>query len=232
MKGKIRFFLFLFTLSFSCNDEEVGTSSELTVCNDASLSACITPQNVSYCTFGYKFGMSNPFSPRGAGIAGPNEKANQISYKFQGPGIIFKTTRQNKAISLQFSEDDKSTIRTTISKWSSVANLEFVEKASNEISDITIISAFIPVGGSGGGQLCAFGNPRYSDEPCKQIAGYMILNPRCRPLSIPMVLHEMGHVLGLGHVLSENVMNQNRSFTYDELQSGDILGVQSIYGAK
>lgn len=229
---KIKSYFFFFLLAVSCTNEETGTSPELTICNDISLGSCLTPQNVPYCTFGYKFGDANPYSPRGAGVAGPQAKVNAISFKFQAGGIVFKTIRQNNAVSLQFSEDDKSAIRATISKWSFVANFNFVEKSSDEIADITIISAFIPIGGPGGGQLCAFGHPAFNEQPCKQIAGYMVINPRCGPLSIPMVLHEMGHVLGLGHVLSENVMNQNRSFTYDQLQSGDILGVQSIYGGK
>ena len=119
------------------------------------VNTCSGNDNVLYCTFGYKFGDANPYSPRGAGISGPKVSARQISYKFQEPDIVFKTIRQNNAISLFFSENDKSAIRTIISEWSSVADINFIEKKANEITDITFVSAFIPIGGVGGGQLCA-----------------------------------------------------------------------------
>src|SRR5215831_4629483 len=144
MKFNIRLIHLLLLVVCSCNDTPPGTNPELTVCNNVLLS-CLTPQNVPYCTFGYKFGKPNPFSPSGAGIPGPKENVNEISYKFQDAGFMFKSIRQDHAVSLAFSEEDKSTVRTTISKWSAVANFDLVEKPGSAITDITIISSFIPI---------------------------------------------------------------------------------------
>jgi Matrixin len=231
MNSKNKFYLFFFLLSFSCNTVE-GTYPVLFSCNNV-LGSCGNAVDVPYCTLGYKLGDSNPYEPRGAGISGPMIKANLISYKFKVAGIVMRTITQDNAVSLQFSENEKSEIRTAISEWSSVADINFVEKADNEATDITIISAFIPVGSNGGGQgsVCGLGHPAFNLEPCKQLAGYLVINPKCN-LVFPIALHELGHVLGLGHVASENVMHPDRLYSINHLQNGDILGIQSIYGSK
>lgn len=45
-------------------------------------------------------------------------------------------------------------------------------------------------------------------------------------------LHEIGHVLGLGHIDSDNVMRQGIKKEYEGLQDGDIRRIIEIYGAK
>jgi hypothetical protein len=223
MNRRTRFSFFLFLLALSCNeDREQGTLPELSVCDTILASSCRTPQNVPYCTFGYKFGDNNPYKPSGPNIAGPKSGATLISFRFMDPGIVFKTHSQNAAVSLEFSEEDKSIIRDVIREWASAANIDFIEKSSNQATNITIISAFIYVSG--------LGYTAFNELPCKQIAGYLILNSHESSVNSGLILHEMGHVLGLGHVLSNNVMKSNSN--YDHLQSGDIAGIQSIYGSK
>ena len=46
------------------------------------------------------------------------------------------------------------------------------------------------------------------------------------------LLHEIGHALGLGHVKSNMVMNPIAYKNFSHLQTGDIKGVQTIYGIK
>ncbi len=192
----------------------------MSACNDM-LNACSNNANAPYCTFGFKFGDQNPFSPAGASVPGPHLKAMEISYKFQSAGLTFNTHSQDGIVSAEFSEPDKEGIRLQFAKWQAVANISFTEKSISDKTDVTIILATIEQGG--------IGYPAFVAEPCKQIAGFLILNTRDRSRS-KLALHEIGHVLGLGHVLSNNVMNPNQS--YDDLQSGDITGAQSIYGVK
>ncbi|MFM9840815.1 MAG: matrixin family metalloprotease [Cyclobacteriaceae bacterium] len=225
MNRKILIFIFLFLLSFSCNDEHF-TYPTFFECN--STLGCGNGEDFPYCTWGYKFGDSNPYSPSGSEIPGPRIKATSISYKFLEAGVVFKTSLQNYAESLMFNDEVKIIIRGAISEWASVANVNFSEKPSNEATDITIVSAFIPLS-SLGGFVGGVGYPALTVDPCKQLAGYLVINSKIQFIK-PVALHEMGHVLGLGHVTSKNAMNPNS--TFDQLQSGDILGILSIYGAK
>jgi hypothetical protein len=222
MKRRLIFAFFLLITSFSCGETNLGNLPSLYSCN-AQL-GCGTGENVPYCTWGYKFGGNNPYTPSGSNIPGPSTKATLISYRFMDAGIDFKTSLQDKAVSFQFSEETKSKIRDAISQWSSVADINFVERASTESTDITFALAFIPTGSVGG-----LGYPAFTSDNCKQLAGLLVLSPKFEPTS-RIILHEMGHVLGLGHVSSQNVMNASPKV--ERLQSGDILGIQSIYGAR
>jgi hypothetical protein len=213
----LKHFLLFVLLMSACNHEKKRVMS---VCNDM-LNACSGNANAPYCTFGFKFGDQNPFSPAGASVPGPQQKAMEISYKFQSAGLTFNTHSQDGIVSAEFSETDKEGIRVQFAKWQAVANISFTEKSISDKTDITIIAATIEQGG--------IGYPAFIAEPCKQIAGFLILSTRDRNRS-KLALHEIGHVLGLGHVSNNNVMNPDQS--YDDLQSGDITGVQSIYGIK
>ncbi len=213
----LKHFLLFILLMSACNQEKKRVMS---VCNDM-LNACSGNANAPYCTFGFKFGDQNPYSPAGASVPGPQQKAMEISYKFQSAGLAFNTHSQDGIVSGEFSETDKEGIRLQFAKWQAVANISFTEKLNSDKTDITVIVASIEQGG--------IGYPAFVADPCKQIAGFLILNTRSSD-RVKLSLHEIGHVLGLGHVSSNNVMNPDQS--YDDLQSGDIAGVQSIYGVK
>lgn len=43
-------------------------------------------------------------------------------------------------------------------------------------------------------------------------------------------LHEIDHAIGLGHVVTTNIMNVNGNKSLDSLQTGNIAGIRSIYG--
>jgi hypothetical protein len=227
MSNRMIFICCLLAFTFSCDDEETGSYPLLLSCT--SLLGCgAYGDNVPFCTWGYKFGDSNPYSPSGPNISGPKSKAALISYKFLDDGVVFKTFYQNTAVSMVIDDGYRSEIRKVISEWSSVADISFNEKSGNESTDITIASAFIPLGTGKGGGVGGLGTPAFVSEPCKQIAGLLVLSPKFP--SARTILHEMGHVLGLGHVSSQNIMNP--SPTVDHLQPGDIAGIQSIYGSK
>lgn len=226
MSNRMIFICFLLTFVFSCDEEETKNYPLLASCN--SLLGCgAQGDDVSFCTWGFKFGNNNPYSPSGPNISGPKSKAELISYKFLNDEIVFKTSGQNTAVSMVIDDAYRDEIRQVISEWSSVADINFIEKPGNELSDITIASAFVPLSTSGG-SVGGLGYPAFVGEPCKEIAGLLVISPKFT--SSRIILHEMGHVLGLGHVGSQNIMNP--SPTVDHLQPGDIAGIQSIYGSK
>jgi len=218
---KVKLFLLLFTLSLSCgSDHEPRKDPEGLPCNNP-LGACAQTQDVPYCTFGFKFGLSNPFFPRGPETAGPGITA-EITFKFQEAGYVFSTHSEDDVVSLTISEETKSQIRAAADKWSEAANITLVEVAGNENADIIIILAEIEQGG--------IGYPAFNDEPCSAISGHLILSTRSFGYD-KVGLHELGHVLGLGHVASNNVMNPAKFRDFNDLQPGDVAGIQSIYGA-
>ncbi|MEQ8809323.1 MAG: matrixin family metalloprotease, partial [Imperialibacter sp.] len=115
-------------------------------------------------------------------------------------------------------------IKRALEFWASVADLEFVE-VTDQGGDIQFIAADITQGG--------IGYPNYTDDLCSTLAGQLIIDVPTRNSCdgfYNLVLHEIGHILGLGHVSTSNIMNPGFSST--ELQPGDIQGIQSIYGAR
>ncbi len=224
MKSKILFASFLFLFAFSCTDEEAGNPPLLNSCLAQKSAGNCVDADVPYCTFGFKFGDNNPFSPNGPNVAGPKSGVKLISFRFLDAGLVLKTPLQNYAETTQITEEERASIREYISEWSSVADINFIEKASNDATNVSIGKAFIPLKNFGG-----YGIPQFLDAYCNQAVGLIILQSKQNVIS-RIVIHEMGHVLGLGHVGSQNIMNA--SPTVDHLQPGDIAGIQSIYGSK
>lgn len=211
----------------SCNKEE--TSPSLATCDAALYTICDGKGIGEYCTFGYKWGANNPFPNAGLEKPGPSSGQVNISYKFQDLGLIFNTHSQNNVTSLPFNQSitscTKEQVKKAFAAWESVANVKFEEVLPSASSDIKIVIADINIDGIG---YTAFPN-----LPCSELAGLLVLKKSssitCESL-YSLVLHETGHILGLGHINSNNVMNPNKS--YSNLQSGDIYGIQTIYGKK
>jgi hypothetical protein len=152
----------------------------------------------------------------------------ELTYSFLDSGYSFNTHSQDNVISLSFDKVTNCTrqsIRNAFLEWESVAPVTFIEIMDNDKANIKILIADISQGG--------LGYPPYSTEPCKELAGLLIIRPILNSTCDSyyyLALHEIGHILGLGHVLSNNVMNPNKY--YKTLQNGDIQGVQAIYGKK
>jgi len=211
-------FVLLVLTADSCNRE---TWPKFAPCN-ILFTACSSGENGQYCTFGYKFGEHNPFSPAGMETPAPPSGTTTISFSFMEGGNSFSTSSEDGLISRSFSDAEKSTIREIFAEWEAVADITFIESNGADRTDITVILAeFDKYGG--------IGYPPLTDAPCSQISGYLILNSKTSSRR-SITIHELGHVLGLGHVVSNNVMNPNH--LYEHLQPGDIEGVQSIYGVK
>jgi hypothetical protein len=211
----------------SCSNEIVPTYKP---CDEKLFETCDGKGNGAYCTFGYKWGKNNPFPNAGLEKAGPATGNIELTYKFMEAGFVFNTHKRSGLTSISFDDNigscAKDKFRLAFTEWSSVAKINFKEVAVNETADIKIIIADI--------EQSAIGYPNYDQSPCSDIKGQIIFKRNEYPCSTiyGVILHEIGHVLGLGHVASKNVMHPSQSTNYTQLQSGDILGIQSIYGPK
>lgn len=220
MKIKIICFLFIL-ITVSCQKEN---RNRFSTCNDIIFATCDGSSEAEYCLFGINWDSTNSKQVQ----LSDSITLTELTYSFIDSGFVFNTHSQDNVISLSFDKViscSKQRIRTAFSEWESAAPLKFVETTNNEQANIKIIIANISQGG--------LGYPPYSDEPCKALAGLLIIRPIANSSCDSyyyLALHEIGHILGLGHVLSENVMNPN--IYYNKLQKGDIQGIQSIYGKK
>lgn len=228
MTRTINFFL-VFALLFgvSCNRESEEKSYQS--CNNL-LSNCGKAGEGNFCTFGFKWGEGNPFPTAGIEMAGPGTPGGEISYSFTGAGEVFNTHSDVAVTSLPIERiticDAKEQIRMALTTWASVADITFKEVASHERGQIRFIVANIRQGG--------IGYPAFTDDLCSSIAGQVVINVTTRNTCEGfqnLVLHEIGHTLGLGHVSTKNVMNPGIQ-DITELMPGDIEGIQSVYGMK
>jgi hypothetical protein len=170
------------------------------------------------------------FSNAGVEANGPEISGGSVTFAFYEEGKILHTHAQDNVTSLSFDRitvcSAQTQIRAALSAWSSVANIEFQEVSSVDAADIRFAIAKIEQGG--------VGYPTFTDDLCSNLAGLIVLNTNRSTCDAfyNLVLHEIGHTLGLGHVDSENIMNPNHDQTSTELGNGDLLGIQSIYGPK
>jgi Matrixin len=211
-------------VALSCQSSDQGNQPDLYFCN--AKIGCGNPENVPYCTWGFKFGDNNPYSPNGAAIPGPGgNSTTSITYRFLGDGQVIKTSHQNRAETFSFTDDEKRIAMSVLSEWQSVAKIAFDEIDSNERANITIAKVFLPFSNIGG-----IAAPAYLDSPCNQLSGLVVVSNKFSSSFRSLLIHEIGHALGLGHVGSYNVMRSSGGV--EHLQSGDIQGIQSIYGIK
>lgn len=117
--------------------------------------------------------------------------------------------------------------------WESVASLDFQMVASASESDVDILSGNIG-GAAGVAQYSYTGNPGLST-----ILDGSITFSSSIPWSpfgesggndfYAVALHEIGHIIGLGHV-NDPTEIMNPVISTDELGTGDIAGAQYLYG--
>jgi hypothetical protein len=220
-------FVQLFYFLNSCSKDTIPTYKP---CDTELGNLCDGKSIGQYCTYGYKWGTDNPFSNAGLGKPGPSTGNIMLTYKFMDAGFVFSTHNKENLISIAFDNntcsDIKDKFRLAFTEWASVTKINFKEVTLSEPSDIKIMIADI--------EQSSLGFPNYSQSPCSDIKGQIVFKRNeynCSTI-YGAVLHEIGHVLGLGHVNSQNVMHPSQSTIYNHLQSGDILGIQSIYGMR
>lgn len=222
--------IFLLAACDSSEDPpEPIASTAFAACNQ-ELSACNTGSG-AYCLFGFKWGMGNPFSNPGFDKAGPQVPASDITFSFQNEGTQLNTHRQIQVPSQPFENTlscAKTEVRRAMSAWAETANISFVEMPEDSDSQIRFYMAGI--------QQSGVGYPNYFAGRCTSLSGQIVLQPDSRfdtcSSFYQLVLHEIGHTLGLGHVDSDNVMNPEFDIleNIDAPQAGDRAGMVALYG--
>lgn len=228
---KIVFSLFFTSIVYfflnSCNKEITPIYKS---CDTELGKLCDGKGNGAYCTFGYKWGSGNPFSNAGLEKPGPGIGNIELTYKFVDAGFQFNTHSKDNLTSISFENNTgtctKDKFKLAFIEWASFTRVSFREVSASEKADIKIIIAEI--------EQAAIGYPNFSQSPCSDIKGQIVFKRNEYACSniYGAILHEIGHVLGLGHVNSRNVMHPSQNTNYTQLQSGDILGIQSLYGVK
>ncbi|HAS43212.1 MAG TPA: hypothetical protein DCS93_22220 [Microscillaceae bacterium] len=208
----------------------LNPSDKFAVCN-SSLAEC-TNGTGDYCLFGYKWGAKPSFSPAGFDAIGPQETGGKITFSFQGEGQLVNTHAQIDLPSRSFDNVlscAQVEIRNALNAWAAAANIEFEELPENSPSQIRFFVADIRQSG--------VGYPNFTTPPCNAIGGDVVIKTNvniqdCNFFYL-FAMHEIGHALGLGHVNSANVMNPKfQDFNVTALQSGDLKGIEALYGAK
>lgn len=232
--------MFVFSAALFCNacgNDEPDTDNEATVLNpssrfsscNAALSEC-TNGNGNYCLFGFKWGENPLFSPAGYNSQGPETAGGTLSFSFQEENGMIDTHAQIDLPSESFAtlpSCAKSEIRRALQAWATVTNIEFQELPENSTADIRFFVADIRQGG--------IGYPNYPSAPCTAFSGNVVIQSGlafddCTTFG-DFIIHETGHVLGLGHVESNNIMNPDfLSLGISGLQDGDIRGIHELYG--
>lgn len=201
-----------------CRNEELpvdkqflNLSDDFAVCN-RNLDAYVNG-NGDYCLFGYKWGTGNPFFNRGNNvIVNTHAQVNLPALSFASlPGYA------------------RDQIRKALQDWGAVAAISFNEFPDSSETDIRFFEADI--------RQSDIGYPNFPDDTCLRLGGNMIIKNNvsirvCRQFYL-FVLHEIGHVLELGHVNAYNIMNPETIRSgIEELQEGDIKGITEIYGVE
>ncbi len=232
---KCTYCILLLIIGLSCSKENeesspINISDTFSECN--SLLPNCTNTNGNYCLFGYKWGTSPIFTTTGVNVTGPKEAGGTVTYSFQEENGTINTHRQINLPSESFENlmnCAKEEIKNAFGAWSQIADIDFEELPENSSSDIRFFVADIIQSG--------IGYPNFSDSPCSTIKGTLIIQKNisiesCSDFYL-FALHEIGHVLGLGHTTSESIMNSEfLDYDFTELQEGDKMGIIEIYGER
>lgn len=195
------------------------------------LGVCNGNQNGQYCLFGYKYGDNPQFESSGINSIGPRKPGGIITYSFHTTLTNIDTHSSNGIKTSGFDSKGKCAreeIQKAFNEWERHGDFCFKKLADNSQSNIRFVVAEIEQGG--------LGFPNFQDELCNQVSGRIVFSNSvindCNKFFI-LSIHEIGHVLGLGHISSDNIMSMDpRKYDYTGLQEGDILGIQSIYGER
>ncbi len=133
-----------------------------------------------------------------------------------------------------FTFDYRQVISDAFAQWSAHGDIEFIQvkdgggsAGSSGTADIRIFFGAIP------GNV--IGYAFFPTRSPSAIAGDVLIDTlenfnSNQTLFRGLILHELGHSLGLGHVASGSVMTPQIMLT--TLQADDILGISQIYGAQ
>lgn len=182
------------------------------------------------------YGTSWGATPRTLGDAG-----GVVTWSIVGAGYNIATAFGGTGSSVDSSTlgfDVAGSISAAFAAWSRHGNIEFMQiedaggdPGSRDVADIRIFFGNIPGGTIG---MAYFPSGYGSD-----IAGDMLLDSGAgnnwagNVLEFySLVLHELGHSLGLGHVGQYTTSIMTPFLSQNSLQQDDINGIKTIYGAQ
>ena len=229
--NKLLFVLFACIVFFGCEDaNRIEDSNAASACTDV-LFPCADDEAAEYCLFGAKFGGANPMSfggPEASGVATPGGNVtwtfarNQERYN----SLVISTVLHPSTDPNDLPACLVDGVRRAFESWESVCDITFTEIDDFEAADAQVFfGTRIP--GTG------FGFPRNSEEACESFSSRIFLNTdeiNCDLIDF-VALHEIGHMIGLGHVGTSNIMG-TEDLGFRSLQPGDVAGAQAIYGLK
>ncbi len=175
---------------------------------------------MSYALSGYKWGTPTYGQPGGT-----------VYWSMSlGAGLMFDET-------LYELSDFEAAIGDAFDVWEAVADIDFVQVASNQSPDITF--DVVAIDGPSGvvGEATTFFQPLTGVD--QALLGNIIfdsaetwaLEPIFQTINfLTVAIHEIGHVLGLDHV-NDVAQIMNPVIVTDQLGDGDIEGIQFIYGS-
>lgn len=227
MRHSLYFTCFLFGMlsSMSCDSDDPDT------CAGVLSDICDGETEGDFCTFGYKWGENPSFSSAGVDVPGPasnggcifvNAVREPTMINVAGFGELLTSSPYEKATCFQ------EALGNAMAAWNRVADIKLIMGGLDGNEDqINIYAADI------NSQNLGFGN-QFSDALCGPFAETIVLNDQpassCFELFI-ILLHELGHTLGLGHINGPTIMQAGSGkFDFQELQEGDIKGIVSLYG--
>ncbi|MEO0379335.1 MAG: matrixin family metalloprotease [Pseudomonadota bacterium] len=170
----------------------------------------------------------------GAGVQGTS--GGQVNWSFaQTTGSFFSFDRP-------FSEAEyQALVREAFAAWEAALNIDFVEVADS--SSVELRVGWDAIDGAFGTVGTAQYSGVRSSDPVFSITNAEIRFDTAETWNLnktsggqdtnfyTVALHEIGHVLGLGHSTNrETIMFASQQDDIVELQSGDITGAQIIYG--
>jgi len=232
MIQKTIIYILVIAIITSCSkDNSSSEGSKFNACFDL-LYPCDSTGD--YCLFGFKWGEQSSFSNTGVNVEGPKSEGGVVTFSLQEKQAFVSNHLQEDFPTDSFFELPECAIESisrAFADWSSVANITLEELPMDSESDIKVFVADMEVG--------AVGFPNFTTAPCQQIAGHVIIDTPDSLLADrnsyscisfhALMLHEIGHALGLGHSSEENIMGSIRN-NLDGLQEGDIKGIQQLYG--
>ncbi len=227
MRTCLYYILFGFIFLIACSDE-----NELAICNSSPILAdCSASSEAQYCLFGYKWGEGASFDEVGEEAQGPGLPGGVISYSFQNSGQTVSYHLEQDIATFDFDTKGqcaRDEIRNALEEFLTYGDFSFEEMADDSPSDIRFYVV--------DQESVNIGSTNFQDPICSSIAGQVVFTKtevlNCDNFYI-LSLHEIGHVMGLGHVGSSNIMSTGlEKFGYLGLFEGDIAGIVSLYGEK
>ncbi|MFG6562357.1 DUF4214 domain-containing protein [Sulfitobacter sp. 1A15299] len=170
-----------------------------------------------------------------------------MEYKLLGPkwgpaelgeagGVVYWSFATSQGDIINFSEsitgaEQRDVIRQAFQMWEDVADIDFIEVSDDR--DVNIRLGYEDIDGPGGTLGLAY--YRYSNTSFIEAEiGFdrAEIGRQTIEQFFETAIHEVGHAIGLDHSDAPNSIMLPRGYTGPVLSSGDIAGIQEIYGPK